>query len=585
MVGLLVAVLPVAAERGAAVSQTHNPNFGTFSVGQVEAPLTATGGDGVNYAWSLNGGTLPPGLAIRTDLPNCCFPGTARAGLIGVATTPGTYNFTLRVTSGIDTADVPSTMKITALTVKDLNSLPDAFVNEPYSYTLTAIGNAGALTWTPTGAMPAGMSLSAAGVLSGTPTTAASNFFIPYSLTDGTDTVFKNTTLTMSAINVSPVGAIAPGVLPNATQTGPYSGSVSASGGAGGYTYTQFGLPSGLNLNSSTGAITGTVNPGSFNIGKFSVSVTAKDSLNVSYQKTLSLTVVGAVAVLPAVQPSQSSFDGCTIGIPCSRTVIVQNGGVAPFTWVANGLPAGMTMRYGSGVTSRSTTPGDAELWGTPTVTGLFNVEVTVTDATGATASNTFPLRVSTLVQTNFLSLGGNGLINTPYSRTMRVIGGTLPYTVAQTSGLLPAGLTLNTSTLVVSGTPTESGGFSTQFTFTDAGGPAQTLPAFNFYNITSAGSGAVSINSSSNLGSTTTGFSYSTTLNGSGGSGLTWTTSGVLPTGVTLSSGGTLSGTPTVSGVYSFLVRAADNGNASNSAERQFTLNVTPMSISTSSS
>src|SRR6185436_6913564 len=132
----LVAAPPLAGRTlpVVAVSQTHSPNFGTKSIGQMEFPLSATGGDGLNYAWSLVGGALPPGISIRTDFPSCCFPGTASAGLIGVATTPGTYNFILRVTSGIDTADVPSTVKITALVAKDPNALPDAFVGTPYSY-------------------------------------------------------------------------------------------------------------------------------------------------------------------------------------------------------------------------------------------------------------------------------------------------------------------------------------------------------------------------------------------------------------------------------------------------------------------
>ena len=51
-------------------------------------------------------------------------------------------------------------------------------------------------------------------------------------------------------------------------------------------------------------------------------------------------------------------------------------------------------------------TPGDVQLWGTPTAMGDYSVYVTVTDADGATATNTFPLRVVPLVQTAFLSNG-----------------------------------------------------------------------------------------------------------------------------------------------------------------------------------
>jgi hypothetical protein len=218
-------------------------------------------------------------------------------------------------------------------------------------------------------------------------------------MNDGTDTIFRGVGLTVSAINITAVAGLAPGVLPNATQTVPYNASVSASGGAGGYTYTASGLPSGLSINSSTGAITGTISLSTFGIGRSSVSVTAKDSNLVSYTKTMSIDVMGLVAALPTVAPSGLGFDGCSIGVPCSRNVNVLNGGVAPFTWSASGLPAGMTIRTGSGVTGNGTIPGDAEIWGAPTAAGLFNVEVVVTDAIGATATNTFPLRVATIMQ------------------------------------------------------------------------------------------------------------------------------------------------------------------------------------------
>jgi hypothetical protein len=263
----------------------------------------------------------------------------------------------------------------------------------------------------------------------------------------------------------------------------------------------------------------------------------------------------------------------------CTRNVVVQSGGVAPFTWEASGLPAGVTLRTGSGVTSDDTTPGDAELWGTPTETGVFNVQVTVTDATGATAANTFPLGVSRLLLTNSMSQGGNGLINTPFERTLRVIGGTQPYTVAHVSGVLSAGVTLNTSTLVASGTPVESGNFSPRLVYSDSGG--QALQSTNSYTINGAGSG-INVNSGADLGSIFQGAFFSTNLSASGAGAITWSViGGALPTGMTLAANGFFSGTPTVGGVFTFLAQAADTNNAANHGARQFTVNVTPLGFS----
>jgi hypothetical protein len=64
---------------------------------------------------------------------------------------------------------------------------------------------------------------------------------------------------------------------------------------------------------------------------------------------------------------------------------------------------------------------------------------------------------------------GAQAAINAGYSQTIRVIGGTRPYTGAQLAGQLPAGLTFDPTTFVLSGTPVESGFFSPVFVFTDA--------------------------------------------------------------------------------------------------------------------
>ena len=147
----------------------------------------------------------------------------------------------------------------------------------------------------------------------------------------------------------------------------------------------------------------------------------------------MSIDVIGAAPTLPSIAPSGSFIYDCTVGVSCTRTILVQNGGSAPFTWgVPVGLPPGMFLRSGSGITSSFVTPGDAQLWGVPTAIGSYNVQVTVTDSLGATATNTFPMNVSPLMQTTFLQ---NGTIDTSYSQTLRVLGGTGPSTACTPAG------------------------------------------------------------------------------------------------------------------------------------------------------
>ena len=67
-------------------------------------------------------------------------------------------------------------------------------------------------------------------------------------------------------------------------------------------------------------------------------------------------------------------------------------------------------------------------------------------------------------------------MVGTPYSVTLSAAGGTTPYTWSISAGSLPAGLTLNTSTGVVSGTPTAAGTSSFTAKVTDAKGKTATF-------------------------------------------------------------------------------------------------------------
>ena len=104
-------------------------------------------------------------------------------------------------------------------------------------------------------------------------------------------------------------------------------------------------------------------------------------------------------------------------------------------------------------------TPGDLELWGTPTSSGTYNLAVTGMDANGLSVTGVFPLKVSALAVDSGLS---NGTVGAAYASTLRIVGGAPPYSAVQVpvlSGALPAGLSLNG--MAVTGTPLEGGNFS----------------------------------------------------------------------------------------------------------------------------
>ena len=143
------------------------------------------------------------------------------------------------------------------------------------------------------------------------------------------------------------------------------------------------------------------------------------------------------------------------------RDALTATGGTGALTWsVSSGtLPPGLTLNSATGVLS-----------GTPTAGGSFTFTVTVTDTAGGTAS-----KGVTLVIAAVPSLSNpappSGQAGVAYSDTLAVAGGTGPFTWLASGGSLPPGVTLNSSTGVLSGTPTTVGLYSFTVRVTDSFG------------------------------------------------------------------------------------------------------------------
>ncbi|MDD2539719.1 MAG: putative Ig domain-containing protein [Desulfuromonadaceae bacterium] len=180
--------------------------------------------------------------------------------------------------------------------------------------------------------------------------------------------------------------------------------------------------------------------------------------------------------------------------------------------------------------------------------------------------------------------------VGTSYSQALAASGGTTPYTWSISAGNLPAGLSLNTSSGVISGTPTTAA-TATNFTVmvTDSATSAGT--ATKVLSITVIASGTpLSITTTSPLAAGMVGTAYGPViLAANGGTGpYTWTvTSGsALPTGLTLSTAGVISGTPSASGttVVNITVTDANAGMVTKALSISVAVTGTPLSISTTS-
>jgi Putative Ig domain len=139
------------------------------------------------------------------------------------------------------------------------------------------------------------------------------------------------------------------------------------------------------------------------------------------------------------------------------------------------------------------------------------------------------------------------GKVGVAYAATLAATGGTAPYAWSVASGALPTGLSLSTTTGVISGTPTAAAtNASVSFRVTDSASPAHTQTVVLSLTI-AAGSTPVAITTAS-LPAGAVGTAYSATLAANGGTApYTWSiTSGALPAGLTLAAAGVISGSPT---------------------------------------
>ncbi|MBL8218632.1 MAG: putative Ig domain-containing protein, partial [Bryobacterales bacterium] len=127
-------------------------------------PTCASNGGGHPYSWSISAGTLPPGLGLLED-----------GEITGIPTTPGTYSFTVFLLSGSDTsASRDWTINIADssgfLNFVTPSPLPSGTTGTPYSNSFTMTGGVPPFTFAlANGSLPAGLTLSSTGTISGVP--------------------------------------------------------------------------------------------------------------------------------------------------------------------------------------------------------------------------------------------------------------------------------------------------------------------------------------------------------------------------------------------------------------------------------
>lgn len=431
------------------VSVSVTPASATVGAGQSQQFAAAVSGStntGVN--WSLNPavGTILNGLYTAPSSVTT----QQTVGVLATSAADPTKSSVAIVTltpgSAVSISMSPASATLTA--------------SQAQQFTASVSGTSNtAVTWT---LNPSVGAISASGLY-----TAPSSITSPQSVTV-TATSAADTTKTASAtVTLNPPGlTINTTSLPLGVTNTPYSATLAATGGTTPYNWTLSSgqLPPGVALSMPTGAFSGMPTAA----GTYNMTVQVTDAAG--HMASVALTVL----ISAGLTVTSLSLPNGTTGSAYTATLTAA-GGTAPYTLVlASGqLPPGINLA------------SSGSLSGTPTTAGAYTFSAQVTDSLGATATASLGITISAPSPVNITNSDlPNGTVGTAYSATLTATGGNPPYTWSIAGGALPAGLTLNSSTGAIAGSPTAVG-WSNFFTIQvkDSVGNTTSLPYSTIVN------------------------------------------------------------------------------------------------------
>jgi len=548
-----------------AATTLTSANTAGGTVGQVFSTYNiSTSGNGPITSYTVSSGTLPGGLSLNSSTG--AITGTpTNSGVFTVslgATNSGGLTGTLSVTFTIQPNTVPTVTTSPAMTASPTANVVGT-VGSAIS-TINVNGNNLPLTtgsYTASG-LPPGLSIDAnTGAITGTPTTSGD-----YTATLGVSNSFGPGTVSyVMRVNATGAPTISSANTASGTKGIAATQYTITTDGSNGpiASYAASGLPAGLTVNTSTGAISGTPTTS----GVFSVTVSALNTGSVTGSKTVTFTIqpnaTPVVSTSPALTASPTPNVVGSVGTGISAiTVAGSNPPLTANSFTASGLPPGLSINTGTGIIS-----------GTPTTSGDYSVTLGVSNVVGA-GGLTVVMRVNaTGAPTITSSSTANGVLGTAGTQYTITTSGNGPISSYSVTGTLPAGLTLNTTTGVVSGTPSAAGNSTVTVNALNTGGQTGSKSVtFTIAPVIASPANGTTVALA--IGAVMTPI----TITGSNPPLSSFAiASGSLPTGVSLNTGtGVISGTPTVpSASAAVTISAVDNAGTSGSVTLNLSVGV----------